>query len=161
MSGWRIGYLVVPPPLYKGCVEFQQATFSGVSEFVQEAALAVLAGRTTILPPLLEVLRQHRTIMLQYLAARQIPCFPPEAAYFVFPDLSRFLTPALPTARALSRYLQEHQALEILPGDNFGAPGFARLSFAIPTEKLTRALGRLDAAFQSLTPVPKEQNHPV
>jgi len=150
MSGWRIGYLITPPTLYAPCVAFQQTTFSGVSEFVQAAAQAVMADRNNVLPPMLAILSQQRAQILKFLEHHQIPVFRPEAAYYVFPDLSMFLSEAIPTTIALNEYLQENYALEILPGDYFGAPGYARLSFALPADKLNTALERLVGAFEQL-----------
>jgi aspartate aminotransferase len=150
MSGWRIGYLVMPPHLVKICQEFQQITFSGVSEFVQEAALAVMLDVENILTPMRQVLTQHRQIMLSFLDDLKLICFKPEAAYYVFPDFSAYLSSRIPTISALAQHLKENYALEILPGDLFGAPGYARLSFAIPKEKLIIALERLSLALKQL-----------
>ena len=150
MTGWRIGYVVTPAALRQPCRQFQQATYSGVSEFVQEAALVLMRDYGHLLPPMLKILREHKAIMTQFLAARGILFFSPDAAYYVFPDLSRYLREDIPTITQLAAWLQTHYALEILPGDLFGAPGFARLSFGIEKSRLHEALHRLGQALEKL-----------
>lgn len=151
MSGWRIGYLFTPPRLYQACVDFQQATFSGVSEFVQAAALAVMQQPKLVLAPMLKVFGQNKAIISEFLQEQYIPFFPPQGAYYVFPDLSAYLQKHIKTTTELAQYLEEKYALQILPGDLFGAAGYARLSFAIEPEKLPEALRRLNMAFQELS----------
>jgi aspartate aminotransferase len=150
MTGWRIGYLITPFALSQPCQQFQQVTYSGVSEFVQEAALAVMQDYGQILAPMVEILRENKVIMTQFLAARGILFFSPDAAYYVFPDLSRYLTEMIPTITQLAAWLKAQYALEILPGDLFGAPGFARLSFGIEKGRLQEALHRLALALEAL-----------
>jgi aspartate aminotransferase len=150
MTGWRIGYLITPADLSQPCRQFQEVTFSGVSEFVQEAALALMQGYRQILPPMLEILRANKMLMTQFLTGRGILFFSPDAAYYVFPDLSRYLKEELPTITQLAAWLKTHYALEILPGDLFGAPGFARLSFGIDKGQLQEALHRLGQALEAL-----------
>ena len=150
MSGWRIGYLVTPPKLFAPCLQFQQATFSGVSEFVQAAAREVLKNAAVILPDFQNTLRQNKSQMSQFFTRLNIPFFSPQAAYYFFPDLSAFLQTEMRTTDKLASYLKEKYALEIMPGDCFGAPGYARFSFALTPEKLNAGLTRLEEAFQKL-----------
>ena len=151
MSGWRIGYIIMPPALYQSSLAFQQVTIAGVSEFVQAAAQAILENINTVLPPMLQELHQHRQLMLDFLKDKKIETFAPEGAYFVFPYLNPILNKAVPTTAALVKYLKENQSLEILPGENFGTPGYARISFALPPEKLQVAFNRFAEAFDLLT----------
>lgn len=150
MTGWRIGYAVLPPALVQPCAHFQQVTYAGVSEFVQDAALAILENYASLLPPFLEQLRENKSLMTQFLVSRGILFYPPDAAYYVFPDLAPYLSAELPTTLDLAGWLQEHYQLEILAGDLFGAPGFARLSFGIEKKQLQQALQRLGQALDEL-----------
>jgi aspartate aminotransferase len=150
MTGWRIGYVITPPSLREVCRQFQQATYSGVPEFVQEAAQVLVQHQATLLPPLLEILRENKMVMSHFLTARGILYYSPDGAYYTFPDLARYLTDALPTVTQLAAWLKERYGLEILPGDLFGAPGFARLSFGIEKERLQQALHRLGQALDAL-----------
>ncbi|WP_187262476.1 pyridoxal phosphate-dependent aminotransferase [Pontibacter beigongshangensis] len=157
MTDWRIGYLVGSPELVRKCTGFQAATIAGVSKFMQKGAAAALQERDQVLPPMLEVLQQNRS--LTEAALSQIPhllFFLPQGAYYFFPDISYYLPCTTPTGAILSssaglcQYLKEAYALELLPGDPFGAPGHVRMSFAIETEQLTEALSRLKKALHEL-----------
>lgn len=149
MSGWRIGYLIMPLPLVKSCVQFQDTIYSGVSEFVQEAALQTVLNLNTILPPMLEVLAQNKAILKDFLTELQVPFFEPEAAYYIFPDLSEYLKGDIHTGLRLCEYLCDEFKVEIRPGEYFGAPGFARISFALEPIQLATALERLRAGLES------------
>ncbi|RDC62620.1 pyridoxal phosphate-dependent aminotransferase [Adhaeribacter pallidiroseus] len=158
MSGWRIGYLIIPPAYYDACYKFQQTTIGGLSPFTQTAAAVALQNYQQVLAPMHEVLTQHREFICA--ALRQIGNITfnePEATYYVFADFSAFLHKKRPdsgkiinTSLALSQYLKNEFGVEILAGDYFGAPGFARISFAIPFDWLQEAMKRLKHGLQGL-----------
>ena len=150
MSGWRIGYLVTPAALFEPCLHFQGATLSGISEFVQAAAQAAIEQASSILPDFLQILQQNKDKMSQVFTRRKIPFLSPQAAYYLFPDLSAFLHSEINTTLKLVSFLKENYALEIMPGEYFGAPGFARFSFALAPEKLEMGLDRLQRTLQTL-----------
>jgi aspartate aminotransferase len=153
MSGWRLGYMLGPEEVIRKCTDFQGSTLSGVSVFLQEAAMATLEKQEQVLPGMLEVLTQNRQIMQQGLdALPEVKYYIPDGAYYFFPDFSYYLhrrTPSgdtLTTSVDLCRYLRESCNLELAPGDPFGAPGHARMSFAIETPALQEAMQRLKQA---------------
>ncbi len=157
MSGWRLGYIAGPEAVLKKCTEFQGSTFSDVSMFLQEAALATLQHLPDVLTPMLEVLHRHREIMRDGLAELpQVKYTSPEGAYYFFPDFSAYIgrtTPAglrIRTSIDLFKYLREKHKLELVPGDKFKAPGFARLSFAVTQPVLVAAMQRLKEALSQL-----------
>ena len=159
MSGWRIGYLLLSPPYYEACFKFQQTTIGGLSPFIQTAAAVALQNYQEVLAPMHQVLTQHREFMCTEL--RQIGNITfnePEATYYVFADLSAYLNKKCPesekvmtTSVELGYFLKNKFGVEILPGDYFGAPGFARLSFAIAFSQLQAALKRLKQGLHGLS----------
>ncbi|WP_276495788.1 pyridoxal phosphate-dependent aminotransferase [Pontibacter litorisediminis] len=158
MSGWRLGFILGPEDLVKRCVGFQGATLSGVSIFVQDAAEAALLAREQELPTMLQVLAENRTVMQKGLEAiPHITYSIPEGAYYFFPDLSYYLNRTsitgelLKTTPDLCRYLRTCYNLELAPGDNFGAPGHVRMSFAVETHRLQDAMQRLRQGLALLT----------
>jgi aspartate aminotransferase len=157
MSGWRLGYILGPEDVIRKCTDFQGSTLSGVSVFLQEAAQATLKDEEQVLPEMLEVLTQNRQIMQQGLdTIPEVKYYIPDGAYYFFPDFSYYLhrrTPSsdtLTTSIDLCRYLHESFNLELSPGDQFGAPGHARMSFAIETPTLREAMERLKQALETL-----------
>jgi aspartate aminotransferase len=59
-----------------------------------------------------------------------VTCSEPEGGFYVFPDVSRCLSRRSRTRLALCQKLLEEQAVAVVPGEGFHAPGFFRLSFA-------------------------------
>ncbi len=117
---------------------------------MQEAARAIIGDLPEVLTPFLTILTQNRKIIIEFLQKESIPCFLPEAAYYVFPDFSAYFNPEVPNDITFAQYLHQKFNLQIQPGEYYGAPGFARLSFAIETLKLREALNRLKIALTSL-----------
>ncbi|GAB3195907.1 pyridoxal phosphate-dependent aminotransferase [Pontibacter aydingkolensis] len=153
MSGWRIGYILGPEELIKKCINFQGSTMSGISVFVQEAAEATMQQRDEALELMQTILAQNRQLMADTLdAIPGVNYYLPDGAYYFFPDLSAYLNRktlqgnTLATSTDLANHLQQNYNLAIAPGENFGAPGYARLSFAVEPEKLQEALKRLQKA---------------
>ncbi|WP_211332065.1 aminotransferase class I/II-fold pyridoxal phosphate-dependent enzyme [Pontibacter actiniarum] len=158
MSGWRLGFILGPEDLIRKCVDFQGATLSGVSVFLQDAAQATLEARQEALPQMQEVLAHNRGIMQKGLdAIPHVPYYLPDGAYYFFPDLSHYLNHTSITGETISttpdlcRYLRGCYNLELSPGDYFGAPGHVRMSFAIETHRLQEAMHRLRQGLMLLT----------
>ena len=54
----------------------------------------------------------------------------PEGGFYLFPDVSRWLSREVPDTVALCGRLLEEKAVAVVPGEGFHAPGCFRLSFA-------------------------------
>jgi aspartate aminotransferase len=159
MSGWRIGFMVGPEAIIKQSIDFQGSTFSGVSMFIQEAALATLEHQDKALEPMLDVLQDNRLIMQQGLEAiPHVPYYVPDGAYYFFPDLGHYIgtiTPAgetISSTEALCNYLQHQHNLIVMNGDKFGGMGHVRMSFAVERPVLEQAMVRLRTALLQLKP---------
>ncbi|WP_299757269.1 aminotransferase class I/II-fold pyridoxal phosphate-dependent enzyme [uncultured Pontibacter sp.] len=158
MSGWRLGFILGPEELIKKCTAFQNATLSGVSVFVQDAAQAALEAQDEELPMMQQILASNREIMRNGLdAIPQVDYYLPDGAYYFFPDLSYYLNRTsitgelLETTPDLCRYLRGCYNLKLAPGDNFGASGHVRMSFAIEPHRLQEAMQRLRQGLALLT----------
>ncbi len=71
----------------------------------------------------------------------------PEGTYYVFADLRQFLPPAQSVVAASAALVAQLRAggVEVVDGASCGAPGFARISYALPEPELREALRRLQA----------------
>jgi aspartate aminotransferase/aspartate/glutamate/aspartate-prephenate aminotransferase len=101
--------------------------------------------------------RERRDFVLARL--RQIPgvaCPQPEGAFYVFPDISDYLGTASPSGRDIATsedlcfYLLEEHDVALVPGDAFGAPYGARISYAASTEDLRTAMHRIEKGLAAL-----------
>jgi aspartate aminotransferase len=68
----------------------------------------------------------------------------PSGAFYLFPDVSDFLSPdGIRTSADLAQALLDDVRVAITPGEAFDAPGFFRLSYATSIEELRRGTTRI------------------
>ncbi|WP_345053156.1 pyridoxal phosphate-dependent aminotransferase [Hymenobacter glaciei] len=149
LAGWGVGCLVAPPALAAAVTARLFATGVSVPTPNQLAALAATEHAEEIGAALCAQLKPTRQLLLEGLAA--LPgageVFAPEGTYYVFADFRRFLPAGLPPAEASALLVRRLAAagVEVVDGATCGAPGFVRLSYAVPETVLTEALARLRA----------------
>ena len=147
LAGWGVGCLVAPPALAAAVAARLFATGVAVPVPVQLAALAATEHAEAIGAALCAQLQPTRQQLRAGLAA--LPgagaVVAPEGTYYVFADFRRFLAPGLPAAEASAALVQRlaTAGVEVVDGATCGAPGFARLSYAVPEAVLAEALVRL------------------
>lgn len=140
MTGYRVGWLVVPQGQREKIGELIELTHSGVAPFVQMAALAALQDKVFV-EDFRRYCRIGRDIVCNALAdVPGVTCHVPDAALYAFIRLDG-VTDTLALAMAL---VQQH-GVAIAPGSAFGAAGegFIRVCFAQKPELLRRAMARL------------------
>ncbi|MBT8250240.1 MAG: pyridoxal phosphate-dependent aminotransferase [Acidimicrobiia bacterium] len=147
MTGWRVGWLIGPDPLAKAVTNLQSHLTSNVNNVAQRAALAAVAGPLEAVAVMREAFDRRR--MMMHALLNKIPgvsCLEPGGAFYAFPEMSgitavgdRTVNSTLDLADALLDIAQ----VAIVPGEAFGAPGYARFSFALGDEDLERGLNRI------------------
>ena len=145
LVGWGVGCAVAPPALADAVAARLFGTAGPVPVPNQLAALAATEHAEAIEAALCAQLRPNRQALLAGLAALPgQPAAPaPEATYYVFADFTRLLDPTLPPTNASAALVARLAAagVEVVDGASCGAPGFARLSYAVEAETLQAALG--------------------
>ena len=142
MTGWRVGYAVVPDPEVRELMgHLAEATISCPSTIGQRAALAALRGPQDHVDAALAAYRDRRDAAVALLESRGIACVPPRGAFYLMVDVSGATTHS--EAFAL-RLLAEHH-VAVAPGATFGpaAEGMVRVSLAARRASLLEGLGRL------------------
>ena len=151
MTGWRIGYAAGPEGYIKAMLKIQGHSTSHPSSISQAAALRAY---TMDLDAEIETMRaefQRRRdrIVPAMNAIPGVNCVNPEGAFYVFPDLSGVLNKPLKygrtcaTSEELSIYLLDSVKVGIVHGEAFGAPGCARLSYAMALPKIQEGVARI------------------
>ena len=147
LAGWGLGCVVAPPALAALLAARQFATAGAVPAPNQAAALAATQHADAIGLALCRQLRPNRELLLAGLRALpHQPAFDaPLGTYYVFADFTRLLDPALPPTAASAALTAALAAAGVLAvdGGTCGAPGFLRLSYAVPEADLREALRRL------------------
>ena len=149
MTGWRLGYAIVPPSLVKMFGQLIINTISGVTTFAQAGAVAALTGPQDDVDAMVVEFRARRDLVVDGLnAIPGIECHRPVGAFYVFPSIAGT---GLSGAVLAERLLQE-SGVCVLPGSAFGRFGdeHIRISYANSRENLAEALGRIRALVEPL-----------
>jgi aspartate/methionine/tyrosine aminotransferase len=149
MTGWRVGWMIAPPDVTAAATNLQSHTTSNVANVSQAAALAAVTGSLDFTVTMRAAFDARRRRMHELLAAIPgVSSLEPEGAFYAFPSfegvLGRDIAGRRPqTTLELAEVLLEEAAVAIVPGEAFGAPGYARLSYALGEDDLVEGLTRL------------------
>ena len=153
MTGWRLGYAVVPDWLVKTYSQLIINTISGVTAFAQAGAIEALRGPQADVESMVEEFLARRDLIVDGLNA--IPgfrCHRPQGAFYVFPEISGT---GLSGAELADRLLHD-AGVCVLAGTAFGGIGkhHIRISYANSRENLTEALVRIRRSVEPLVGAP-------
>jgi aspartate/methionine/tyrosine aminotransferase len=141
MTGWRLGYLAVPPGLSKPISRFIQHSIYCVPGAVQAAGLKALEIYDEVVPGYRELFRRRqREAAARLDAVAGISCAAPQASFYLFPAVEA-------DDRALAaRWLDLHD-VATLPGSAFGKAGAGHLRVTVTgsDEEIDEALRRITA----------------
>ena len=143
MTGWRIGYGVMPQELVEPISRLVTNSVSCTASFTQVAAVEALEGPQDEAYRIVEEFRKRRDVIVDGLnSIPGITCAMPKGAFYTFPNV----TGTGKTSREFADGLLEEAGVACLAGESFGAfgRGFVRFSFANSTENIERALERMD-----------------
>jgi aspartate aminotransferase len=139
MTGWRLGYALMPERLARTVTLFNNNTFSCVASFVQMAGIAALQGPDEPVKRMNEIFRARRDRLVAGLnAIAGISCLVPDGAFYAFPNVSSITT----DDRALAKFLLEEAGVACGGGSSFGAAGsgYLRFSYAASLDDIDWAL---------------------
>jgi aspartate/methionine/tyrosine aminotransferase len=149
MTGWRVGWMIGPRDVISAATNLQSHSTSNVGNIAQRAALAAVAGDLTAVAEMRSAFARRGVAMQSVLA--KIPgvaCLQPEGAFYCFPNFSGVLDRELggrkvTTSAELAEVMLDEIKVAIVPGEAFGAPGYARLSFALGDDDLGEGVQRI------------------
>ena len=152
MTGWRCGWAIGPAPLIGACNALQSHSTSNVCSITQKAVTAALNGPQECVGEMLAEYRHRRDQTCEWLAAEpRIRLVKPAGAFYLFPDVSEFLSPdGIRTTGELAQALLDDVRVAVTPGEAFDAPGFLRLSYATSLDVLQRGTENLLAFMRSM-----------
>jgi aspartate aminotransferase len=152
MTGWRAGFALAPKPVISAMTKLQSQSTSNTASFVQKAGIAALRGDQGCVAEMRADYLKLRDEALAGLA--RIPgvtCTKPEGAFYVYPNVSKFLGRAgVPTAMELSKRLLHEAHVVTVPGEAFGTSEHIRLSYATSHADVAEGLERMRGFFAKL-----------
>jgi aspartate aminotransferase len=137
MTGWRLGYFAAPEDLVAQAGKIHSHSVSCAANFVQHAGVTALQEVDDEVEGMVAAFRERRDL----LAEEGVEVSPPDGAFYMM----------IPVAENDQQWCEaaiEEAHVATVPGSAFGAPGYARISYANGERRLREAVERLaDAGF--------------
>lgn len=145
MTGWRLGWMVLPPALLDGMAKLIEFNTSCAPVFVQRGGLAALAAAETEVPALVRRLNACRDTLLPALAALPgVEVRAPLGGMYAF-----FRVEGQDDSLMLAKRLVREAGLGLAPGAAFGAEGEGWLRWCFASrepQRLVEGVRRLSGA---------------
>jgi aspartate aminotransferase len=154
MTGWRCGWTIAPKALTSAFNVIQGQSTSNITSITQKAALAAVSGSQDAVTVMLDEYRVRRDNIHAWLTANPgIRCVKPKGAFYLFPDVSRLLSPdGVASSADFAQALLEKEHVVVTPGEGFDAPGYIRISYATSMEQLREGATRILRFAESVQP---------
>jgi len=149
MTGWRLGYGVMPEKLATGVARLMTNSNSCTASFSQMAMLEAINGDQSGVDKMVSEFRARRDLVVKLLNEIDgVTCRTPAGAFYVFPNVKSFKK----KSRELGEYLLQTGHVATLGGTAFGGggEGYLRLSYANSKEQITEGVRRMKAALAKL-----------
>jgi aspartate aminotransferase len=151
MTGWRVGWMIGAPDVIKAATNLQSHATSNVNNIAQRAAVAALNGDLSAVAMMREAFDRRRITIQRLLS--EVPgftCIEPEGAFYAYPSVEGVIGRTIrgtvvDSSITLANLILEHTKVAIVPGEAFGSPGYARLSYALGDADLAEGVGRINA----------------
>jgi aspartate aminotransferase len=147
MTGWRIGFGLVPPAVVQAMTKLQSHSTSNPCSISQKAAVEALRGPQESVGIMLAEYHKRRDFVVARL--HEIPgvhCTEPRGAFYVYPNVSVAIgkngNGIANTLEFAERLLAESH-VAVVPGEAFGTSQHVRLSYATSMQELDRGLERI------------------
>ena len=145
MTGWRIGYAAGPQDIIKAMKKIQGQSTSNPTSIAQAAAVEALTGEQTFIETMVAAFSRRHAFLLESLNAIDgIQCPSSSGAFYSFPKVQGLIDRlGLIDDVEFATYCLEKLNIALVPGSAFGAPGYARFSFATSMDAIKEAVDRL------------------
>ena len=144
MTGWRVGWMVVPEPLVRPIERLQQNLSISVPTLSQVAAEAAFEGREEM-EAIKHGYQENRRILIEGLPRAGLTEFlPADGAFYLYADVSKFTADSFAFASGMLQ--KAHVAAT--PGLDFDpvrGRSFIRLSYARSADDMREAVSRITA----------------
>ncbi len=136
MTGWRLGYMGAPQSLIKQAAKIHSHTVTCATNMVQHAGIEALENTEEAVGKMVSSFKQRRDFILQLLSKNGIDILTPNGAFYV-------MIPVDGNGIEWCEKSIEKAHVAMVPGEAFGAPGYARISYANSVENIEEGIERL------------------
>lgn len=150
MTGWRIGWALGPTVIIKAIGDFASQATGAPSSIAQKAAEEGLKNSEESILKTNLLLKNRLVAALEtFQSLPKIKVYKPDGAFYLWIDIRNILNQSYPTSAKWCEALLEKYFVATVPGEEFGHPGFVRLSFAIDSTRFIEAINRMRQLIQS------------
>lgn len=142
MTGWRLGYMIVPDPYVRPIQKLQQNLFISANSFVQSSGIEALRLSDNKIKNIVGKYKKRRGIMVTGLRdlgfdIKKVP----DGAFYVFINTKKINT----NSYELAFDILEKSHVALTPGIDFGSggEGYLRFSYANSVENIKEGIARL------------------
>jgi aspartate aminotransferase len=152
MTGWRAGFALGPKPIIAAMSKLQSQSTSSTAHFVQKAAITALSSSQDCVAEMrADYLKLRDRILARLAEIPGITCTKPEGAFYVYPNVSAYLSkPGAQTAMELAGRLLHEAHVVSVPGEAFGTNQHIRLSYAVSHDDIEEGVKRMKDFFAKL-----------
>jgi aspartate aminotransferase len=145
MTGWRIGFGLVPKPIVDAMNKLQSHSTSNPTSISQKAAVEALRGPQESVGRMLAEYRTRRDFVVRRLRAIPgVECQEPRGAFYAYPNLGVAIGKnGIADSLQLSDRLLKESHVAVVPGEAFGTEKHVRISYATSMHELERGLERI------------------
>lgn len=153
MTGWRLGWLIVPDEYVPVMDRLAQNLFLSAPTMSQYAALAAFSSESLeILEQRRQIFEQRRNSLLPALQTIGIDVdATPQGAFYIYGSCSAFLNEQYPGSMALTKFWLKQAGVAVTPGNDFGrhlAERYIRFAYTNDEQRLLEAVERISAIYK-------------
>lgn len=158
MTGWRVGWMIGPRQVIEAAANIQSHETSNVDNVAQFAALAALRADPSISNEMHAAFDRRRLLAHGMLNAIDgVSSLLTEGAFYAFPSFAGVIGRNFGDRRPmnaveLAELVLDEVQVAFVPGEAFGAPRYARFSYALADDELEEGLTRIRKLVESSTP---------
>lgn len=157
MTGWRIGYTAGPEEIISAMNNIQSQSTSNATSIAQKASVEALIGSQVEVEKMVSAFAKRRDYIVNRLNEIEgVSCYKPIGAFYVFPNFSHYYGKTYQEKRIgnstdLADYFLDVAKVAVVPGIEFGADPFERLSYATSMEEIREGVDRIAEALKQLS----------
>lgn len=143
MTGWRLGYLILPPEFVRPIQKIHQNFFISANDFVQWAGVAALRQAEADVERMRGIYDERRRFILQRLRDLGFGVtVEPTGAFYILANAKHFSEDSY----AFAFDILDRARVGVAPGIDFGthAEGYLRFSYATSKERIQEGMDRLE-----------------
>lgn len=157
MTGWRIGYAAGDRDVIKAMNNLQGQCTSNPVTISQYAAIEAFNGSQDAVEQMRKVFEQRKNYIVNELNSIEgITCFDPQGAFYVFPNVSGFYGKSfegkkITNSLEITEFLLEEAKVAVVPGVEFGADNYIRISYAVSEKEIKEGISRIASSIAKLS----------